>query len=173
MGFSEEARKKYPSIISADRNRAWDVWDEPPPQLPQTVIAFKLVFPNSELLITPEQRTSELWKNLIYVDIWKKLPPDWMTVVTLFVTTGDLHLRHERDPSIWFASLEIGQGKYAQLVAHGDPELNIHELIRDANAKGRVQAEQAGVKIPPGAYAYMLGNQPDGVRFIVGSRVNR
>ena len=37
MGFNEEAKKKYPSLIPADRNRAWDVWDETPPQLPQTV----------------------------------------------------------------------------------------------------------------------------------------
>jgi hypothetical protein len=173
MGFSEEARKKYPSIISADRNRAWEVWDEPPPQLPQTVTAFKLVFPTSEMLVTPEQRTPKLWKKVLYIDIWRQLPPDWMTVVTLFVTTGDLHVRHERDPSVWIASLDVGQGKYAQLVAHGDPELDIQELIKNANAKGRVLTQQAGVEIRPESYAYMLGKQPDGVRYIVSGRVNR
>jgi hypothetical protein len=89
------------------------------------------------------------------------------------VTTGDRQLRHERDPSFWLASLNIGQGRYAQLVAHGDPEGNIHEVIEDAIARGRAQAEQAGVKFPPGAFAYMLATLPEGVRYIVSGRVNR
>jgi hypothetical protein len=172
MGFTEQGIKKYP-WIPADRNRAWDIWPEPSPQLPQTVVAFKLVFPNSELVITPEQRTSKLWKKVVYVDIWKQLPPNWMTVVTLFVTTGDLHLRHERGPSFWVASLDIGQGRYAQLVAHGDPEGDIHEVIGKNIARVRAQAEQVGAKVPPAGYAYMLGIQDEGIRYIVSGRVNR
>jgi hypothetical protein len=173
MGFTEEAIKKNPSLIPADRNRAWDAWDEPPPQLPQTVVAFKLAFPNSELVITPEQRTSKLWKNVVYVDIWKQLPPGWMTVLTLLVTGGDLHWRHERGPSFWVASLDIGQGRYAQLVAHGDPEGDIHEVIRKNIARVRAQAEQTGVSFSPKAYAYMLGIHDEGIRYIVSGRVNR
>jgi hypothetical protein len=174
MGFTEAAMKNNPSLIPADRNRAWDVWDEPPPQLPQAVVAFKLVFPTSELAITPEQRTSKLWKNVVYVDIWKQLPSDWLTVITLFVTTGDLHPRHERDPSFWIASLDIGRGRYAQLVAHGDPEGDIHDVLRESIRTLSAQAEQAGVKdIPPGANAYLFGETPEGVRYIVGGRVHR
>ena len=142
MGFTEQAIEKNPPLIPPGRNRAWDVWDEPPPQLPQTVVAFKIVFPNSELLITPEQRTSKLWQNVICIDIWKLLPPDWMTVITLFVTTGDIHLRHERDPSFRIASLDIGQGKYAQLVAHGDPEGDIHDVMKKSSEGCPVLSEE-------------------------------
>lgn len=175
MGFSDQAIKKnIPGFIPANRNRAWDLWSEPPPQLPKTIVAFKLYFPNSELAVRPEHRTSKkIWKKTMYVDIRKRLPPGWMTIVTLFVTTGDIRLRHERNPSICLASLDMGDGRYAQLVAHGDPEGDILDLIDTGITKGRIQAEQAGVKIPPEGYAYMLGKTAEGIRFLVGGRTDR
>ena len=71
------------------------------------------------------------------------------------------------------ASLDIGKGRRAQLLAHGEPEVEIPEIINDAVRKGGSQAEGAGVKIPPGGYAYLLGVSPQGWRYIVGARINR
>jgi hypothetical protein len=172
MGFTETARTKYPGLIPTDRNRAWDVWNEPPVHLPATVIAFRLVFPTSELAVMPEQRPAKEWKKVIYIEA-APLGTGKMTVVTLFVTTGDVSLRHESESSLCLASLDIGNGRRAQLVAHGEPEAEIPEIINDAIRKGRSQAEGAGVKIPPGAYAYLLGVSSQGWRYIVGARVNR
>jgi hypothetical protein len=173
MGFTREAVKKYPGLLRENQDRAWDLWNEPTPDIPQAVTAFKLVFPTSELAITPDMRTTALWNNVVYIDIWKALPPGWMTVVTLFVTTGDREPRHEVQPSFWLASLDIGDGRYAQLVAHGDPEGNIHELVANTLAIVREQAKRAERKIPRNAYAYMLATRPEGVRYIVGAQVNR
>jgi hypothetical protein len=108
--------RKFPGLIPPGRDRAWEVWDEPEEQLPNTQIAFKLLFPNLELAVRPEQKTSKEWrKEILYVDLRSRLPAGWMTVATVFVTRGNIRLQHEREPSIWLGSLEIGNGKWAQL----------------------------------------------------------
>lgn len=56
MGFTTEAVVKTRNLFPTDQNRAWEVWDEPPVSLPNTVIAFRLLFPPSELAVRPEQR---------------------------------------------------------------------------------------------------------------------
>ena len=73
------------------------------------------------------------------------------------------------------ASIDIGAGGHGQFVAHGDPEEDILTVIAKAVAEMRTTAEKAGVTIPLGAYAYMFGKRPDGVRYLVSSRsrVNR
>ena len=45
MGFTTEALTKSPNLPLGGRDRAWEVWDKPPPTLPNTTIAFRLVFP--------------------------------------------------------------------------------------------------------------------------------
>jgi len=45
MAFTEEAVCKDPTLVSVGTDRAWKVWDEPPPQLVDAVVAFRLVFP--------------------------------------------------------------------------------------------------------------------------------
>ena len=172
MKFENRVRTKYPGVIPASRDLAWDRWKEPPAQLPGTVIAFRLVFPTSELAVRPEQRSAKEWKKVIYIEA---APPGTgkMAVVTLFVTTGDVSLRHESEPFLCLASLDIGKGRRAQLIAHGEPEAEIPEIINDAVRKGRSQAKGAGTKIPPESYAYCLGVSPQGWRYIVGARINR
>jgi hypothetical protein len=173
MGFEDYVAKQYPGLIPPDRDRAWEVWDEPPPQLPKTVIAFKLCFPDLELAVRPDQRKTKIWrKELLYVDLRKTLPPGWMTVATLFVTTGDIHLSHEQGPSICLGYVDMGDGRRAQLIVHGDPEADIYERINNRIAESIVEAQQKGVAPAPDGFAYVLGKSSEGYRYLVGGRMS-
>jgi hypothetical protein len=50
-GLTSAALVKEPSLVPAGGNRVWDVWDEPPPILPETVtvVAIRLILPTEEL----------------------------------------------------------------------------------------------------------------------------
>jgi hypothetical protein len=169
MAFTSEALAENPALVPAEANRAWEVWDEPPPVLPDTVVAFRLIFPTSELAVKPEQRTTKQWRDTLFIE---SAPPDSgkLTVVTLFVTVGDPELRHESEPSFRLASLELINGRRAQLVAHADPELDMPNLIASSRTKALERANSAGIDVPDEGYLYLFGNQPDGTRFIVGAR---
>ncbi len=171
MGFTEQAMREKPELAAAKRNRAWDVWDEPPATVPNVVSAFQLVFPTSELGVRPEQRASKLWtKNVVFVE---PAPPGKILVVTLFVTTGEVPLRHPSEPSGYLASLGIGNNRQAQLIAHHDPEGDLPEWLARKMTQLRSQAEAAGVRVPQGGYAYLLSSHADGSRFLVGAHVDR
>src|SRR5688500_9086202 len=68
MGFTTEAIVRDPQLSNGDRDRAWEVWDEPPAILPNTVAAFRLLFPTSELAVRPDQRASGSWRNVTFID---------------------------------------------------------------------------------------------------------
>jgi len=170
MGYTSEVLEKYKGLLQPDQNRAWDVWDEPPPSLPNTVTAFRLLFPTSELAVRPEQRTPKDWAKVIYLEA---APPGKITVVTLFLTLGGSLLRHETEPSFCLASLDIGKGRHAQLIAHGDPEMDMPQLIEQGVSHVRDQGVARGVPVPDGAYAYFFGRSADGARFLVGARMDR
>jgi hypothetical protein len=121
-------------LIAADANRAWEVWDKPPEVLPKTTTAFHLYFPTSELAVLPEQRVGKAWKDVIFIEA---APPGKVTIITLFITSGDFDLRHETEPSFVFAFFAIGADRYAKLVAHGDIEGNMSELIASGVRAGR------------------------------------
>jgi hypothetical protein len=106
-------------------------------------------------------------------DIYRSRPDRKMVVASLFVTKGDKILRHESEPSLWLASLEMVDGRRAQLIVHGEPNGEFPEIIDRGIKQGLAQAEQAGVKLPPGAYAYFLGGSSEGWHFLVGARANR
>jgi hypothetical protein len=173
MGFEDYVAAKYPGLLPVGRDRAWQVWNEPEEQLPNTQVAFKLLFPSWELAVRPEQRISKQWKKeILYVDLRNRLPNGWLTVATIFVTKGNVRLDHERDPSIWLGSLEIGNGKWAQLVIHGDPEQDVYNLLNTTISTIIAKAQSAGAKLPSEGFAYMLGRSSEGHRFIVGGRVS-
>jgi hypothetical protein len=90
--------------------------------------------------------------------------------VTLFATIGDPELRHESEPSFRLASLELSNGRRAQLVAHTDPENDIANLIASSRARALEQMTTPGIDVPEEGYLYFFGKQPDGARFIVGAR---
>ena len=109
-----------PNIVPLEGNRAWDVWDQPPPQLPDVTIAFRLFFPTSELAVRLEQRQPDQWREVVFIE---PAPPGngKLTALTLFVTNGDVEPKHDFEPSFRLASLAIGHDMHAQLVAHGEP----------------------------------------------------
>lgn len=170
MGFTAEAIAKNSNLLPSDHDRAWEVWDRPLPTLPKTVIAFRLVFPSSELGVRSEQRRPKEWARVVHVEA---APPGKVTVVTLFVTAEDVLLRHESEPSFCLASLDIGGNYRAQLVAHGDPERDLPDLIERSVAHARRHAESAGVQVSDESYGYFFGRRDDGSRFLVGARMKR
>jgi hypothetical protein len=170
MGFTTEAISKKLQLLPPDTNRAWDVWDEPPASLPDSVIAFRLIFPTSELAVRPEQRSANLWKPVLYIE---QAPPGKVTIITLFVTKGALTLRHESEPSFCLASLAIGNNRRAQLLAHTDPSDGLDDFVEKGVANASKQAESAGVVIPKEGYFYLFGQRDNGCRFIIGARANR
>jgi hypothetical protein len=172
MAFEERVRTKYPALIPAERNRAWQVWDEPPAQLPETVIAFRLFFLTSELGVSPAQRSPKEWNKVFFIEA-APVGSGKMVVASLFVTVGEKILRHESEPSLWLASLDIGRGRRAQLVLHGEPEGEYPELINRGTTEGRALAERAGVVLPPESYGYFLGTSLEGWRFLVAARAHR
>jgi hypothetical protein len=172
MGFTLEAIKKNPKLVAMNQNRAWRVWDEPPAQLPNVVMAFRLIFPTSELAVNPDQRPPKKWKNIIFVEA-APIGSGKMVVANLFVTNGDITLRHESEPSIWLASLEMTDGRRAQLVVHGEAEGDFPHLLDNGLKESCAQAEQAGIKLPSGGYGYFFGESSEGWRFLIGGRLNR
>ena len=170
MGFTAEAISKNPQLLPPDTNRAWDVWDEPPASLPDSVVAFKLIFPTAELGVRPEQRPAKLWKKVLHIE---SAPPGKVTIITLFVTNGAPALKHESEPSFCLASLDIGKDRYAQLVAHDDPSYGLKDFVENGVAKARKQAELAGVIIPKEGYFYLFGQRDNGCRFIIGAKADR
>jgi hypothetical protein len=170
MGFTTESLPKIGHLLPQDENRAWEVWDEPPTSLPGTIVAFRLIFATSELAVNREQRKPKEWKEVIFIE---SAPPGKLTVLTLFVTSGEPELCHESEPSFRLASFDIGNGRRAQLIAHGDPENGFDDRIRRAVAEATAQAQSKGIAIPEQAYGYFFGFRPDGCRFIYGARFHR
>ena len=167
MGFTTEAINKNPKLLLSGTNRAWDVWDKPSESLPDSVVAFKLIFPTEELAVRPEQRPAKLWKKVLHIE---SAPPGKVTVVTLFVTKEALTLKHESEPSFCLASLDIGQGFRAQLVAHTDPSDGLKDFVKNGVTNACTQAKLEGIKIPKEGYVYLFGQRDSGCRFIIGAR---
>jgi hypothetical protein len=170
MGFTSGALVKNPKLAGLQGgDRAWEVWDKPPPQLPSATIAFRLYFPTSELAVRPEQWPAPEWRNVIFIE---PAPAGGgkLSALSLFVTNGDVELKHESEPSFRLASLAIGQALHAQLIAHGEPEGNIPRIIERTRAEGRRKVRASGLELPVGAYIYVLGRLDDGSRFLVGAR---
>jgi len=170
MGYTTEALANNLVVLSDKQNRAWEVWDEPPASLPNTVVAFRLIFPNSELAVRPEQRKPQKWAKVVFIEA---PPPGKLTVLTLFVTVVNTILRHESEPSFCLASLDIGNNRCTQIIAHGEPEGNMPDVIEHCVAAARNQTDTKRIEIPNDAYGYFWGNWSDGSRFLFGARINR
>ena len=97
MGFTTEAIDKNPLLVGEGENRAWEVWDKPPETIPNTVQAFQLVFTSSQLAVSESRRPNKIWKDITYIEA---PPTGKLTVVTLFVTKGNIKLTHETEPSL-------------------------------------------------------------------------
>jgi hypothetical protein len=171
VAFTSEAVERQPELADVKARkvrREWSMWRRPEPQLPNTVIAFRLFFPESQLGVLPHQRQTRTWeKNRIFIEA---LPSPRFTAVTLFVTMPDaLPLKHESEPSHFLASLDMGNGERAQLIAHGEPEGCIMTLLEDKIAKARALAADKGVTLPVGSYGYFQADRPDRSRYLIGA----
>lgn len=170
MGFTNEAIDKDRRILPPDANRAWEVWNEPPESIPNTIEAFKLIFPTSELGVEPEQRQNRKWKNTLYIE---EAPPEKITTISLFITKGFPILKHESEPSFCLASLDIGNDRRAQLIAHADPYNVFRDLIEEGVKNAIKNAESTGISIPEKAYVYLYGHRENGCRFLIGAKAKR
>lgn len=170
MAFTSEAIARQPELLR-EGQRTWEVWDKPPERLPNTVIAFRLLFATSELAVRPDQRKTKEWRGVVHVEA---APPGKVTVATLFITNGDFDLRHETEPYFTLASLDIGHGRRAQVVMHNDPELNLPTLIDQSVSAALRGIQDKGLVAPPESYLYAFGkHHEDGARFIFGARLFR
>jgi hypothetical protein len=170
VGFTTEAADKIGRLLPTGKNRAWDVWDEPSPQLPNVTVAFKLLFPTPELVVPPENRPHKVWKDNLFIEA---APPGKLVVVTVFITNGAQNLMHASEPCATIARLPINEQRVAQLVAHGDPEDGLMRLINRTVAQTVSQTRSKGVAVPETGYGYFLGKSNDGCRFIFGARMKR
>jgi hypothetical protein len=173
MGFTTDAVRKNTRLVPTGENRAWEVWDRPPETYPGLVVAFHLVFPTSELAVSPELREPTKWKDVIFIEA-APIGSGMLTLVTLFITTGDPELIPvSGGPGLRLGSLDIGENQRAQLIAYGSPEANIPKIVADCAVQGRNNATAKGVELPKGAYGYFLGRRDDGSRFLIGARVGK
>jgi hypothetical protein len=115
-----------------------------------------------------QQRPADQWRKVVFIE---PAPPgnEKLTALTLFVTNGDVEPKHESEPSFCLASLAIGPDKYAQLIAHAEPEGKIPKIIERRRAEARLRVQP----LPAEAYMYVLGHWEDGSRFLVGARATR
>jgi hypothetical protein len=168
MGFTEESLPRIGHLLFPGQNRAWEIWDEPPASLPNTVVAFRLVFQTSELVVRPDQRKGKNWKNVIHIEA---APAGKLTVITLFITLGQMHLKHESEPSYLLASFDVGGGRHAQVIVHGEQEGDFPGAMECAVQKALAQTRSLGVALPDDAYGYFLGHKDDGGRYLFGARM--
>lgn len=125
-------------------------------------------FSAPQLVVRPEHRKPQKWKNTIYIEA----PPQGMlTVLTVFITQKNVNLRHESLPSFVLATYELSTGCFAQVVAHADPERDIPRLASNSVNAARSQAQASGIDVPEATYGYFLGRRNDGTRYIFGSPV--
>ena len=170
IAFSDEAVRERPCLVPPTRDRAWEVWDEPSPVVSGVVAAVQLIFPTSELALRPEQRATPTWKNIIFIEAARAGSGD-VVAVTIFIASGDIAVMAGSGPSVRLALLPLPGDRSVQLVAHLEPELDIHELLEQSRRAAIAQAESRATELPPTAYAYFWGQRETGTRFLVGARV--
>ena len=99
------------------------------------------------------------------------MPPDGtMGVVSIFITEGNLNLKHENQPSFLIGVLPIGNNRFAQILVHSEPVADFPEFIENHVDAIRKQAQKEGVLIPKEGFCYLLGKNDNGARFITGAR---
>lgn len=168
MGYTNEAITKNPALVPIGENRAWEVWDEPPPLVPDVVLAFNLHFLVSELAVRPDQRDPKAWADVVHIGA----PPlGTMVTVALFVTRRDVLLEASGRQSFHLADLELQNGRFAKLVAYVAPAMPA--ILETGLRAARERAEAAGFPTPPEAFGYVFGHDESGARFIMTGRVNR
>lgn len=168
MGFTSQALSERPTLISDGENRAWEVWNQPTEQIPDTVLAFQLIFLTQELAVQPKQRDEKVWKGIFFIE---EAPKGKITVVSLFITKGELNLVHENQPHFTLAILPLGNNRFAQIVAHAENEADYPEFI-DRHRKALLdKIKEKGLIYTKDYFIYLFGHKDSGARFIIGARL--
>lgn len=168
MAFTSEAVAKEPNLVSANGNRAWEVWGEPDQIRPGTVVALRLIFITSELRVAPNQRNGRKWRDTIFVN--SRPTKGKLTVATLFLTHGNIEQRHEYEPTLHLASLPLPNGRRVQVTVHAEDENTFSKGLAKSGDEAIAQVSAHGVRPPEHGYLYFFGFQEDGARFIAGIR---
>lgn len=172
MGFQEQALAANPDLVPPQQNRAWDVWDAQPDDLPSSKTAFRLLFPTAELAVEPHQRTGKAWgarKNILYIDA---APLGEMVVVSLLISTAKIeNFKGEASPVLHLASFSLSDGRFAYVLAHHATVGDLPTELDRGVAEGSRQAAEAGKCIPAAAYFYFLLLNRDRVRSLCGARM--
>lgn len=168
MAFTQEAIAQNPNLVTASQDRSWEVWDEPDPVRPGTVVALRLIFVTSELGVLPGQRLSRRWRDTSFVDTHPVAGK--LTVATLFLTQGDIKLHHQSEPTLHLASLPLPGGRRVQVTVHTEDENSFPQFLATNRIAALEQMSAQGVRIPEKGYLYFYGFQADGARFIAGVR---
>jgi hypothetical protein len=164
MAYTKESKLKMKG-----EDRTWEEWNIEKEQLPNTKIIFRLLFAKRDLVLNNELRVGEKWKNLIFIEA----PPDGMfTAVSIFLTTGDIEIKHESEKSFALASFELGENKFIKVVAYGEPFGTIINEIDNTKIKIKKNLKQPSKVFPDEAYIYVFGKLPDGSRSLTGTPFN-
>jgi len=121
------------------------------------------------LQISPDQRHPRLWRGTVFIEP-APLESGQLAVVSLFATRGDVELRSEPGPSCRFASLVLGDGRRAQLVAYLDQLGEVPKALDDLRLRAQALADRAGSAMPDEGYIYAFGKNPEGVRSLLVAR---
>jgi hypothetical protein len=161
MAFTKESNLKM-----RGNDRTWEEWNLNKEQFENEQIAFRLFFSKVDLVVPPELRVGKKWKNLIFIEA----PPEGkLTAISIFITTGDILIKHETEPSFCLANFELGNHKWVKVIAHAEPEGNIPQSKKIAMEQVELLLKSNNIKKPEGAYAYFLGHLSDESRYLIGT----
>ncbi len=170
IGLTDESVRARPGLVPAGGERAWEVWNEPPPVAPGVVAAIQLIFPTSELAVRPDQRAPTTWRDTVFIEA-APTGAGRVVAVAVFITTGDIAVVAEPGPSARLAWLPLPGGRWVQLVVHHEPELDLHPLVEQTRRAALLNSVLGPTDLPLTAYAYLWGRRESGTRFLVGTRL--
>lgn len=164
MGFTSKAVRENPKLIEGDRDRAWEVWDKPPPVLPDVVVAFSMYFPASEFVLSREQRLEENWKDVQYIPAARD---GFTTVVSLCIADSHMGVEHS-GASSELGVFDLADGKCVRLIAHDTVDIDVVRVVNEQRAKMLSFAQANRLEVPADTFGYFLGHRPDGTRNLIG-----
>jgi hypothetical protein len=159
MAFTSDS-----SIEMTPGNRTWEVWAPPVGFVDGIVAAFRFYFLTSELFVLPKDRVTNSWKKVVFIE---EGPLEKMSVVTVFVTDYQVRIQADHKRSFRFASLDIGNGKFAQIVAHAENSNEMETNVRRNIENVRKSVISAASQIHSDAPCHFFGNCADGARYLV------
>ncbi|OCK59852.1 hypothetical protein [Bradyrhizobium sp. LMTR 3] len=167
MGFTQEAIRSSPRLVKGDQNRAWEIWDKPPPALPGVIVAFSIYFPASEFVLAKEQRPKNAWTN---VRVVSSAAVGFTTVVSLCITAAGMGVEHSNTSSE-LGAFDLADGKCARLIAHEVVDTDIARKVQEIREIITNAVRANGGEAPPDTFGYFLAHRPDGARNLIGVRL--